>query len=137
ARCERGSRRLDAGGEFRPGPAPITPDQRRTVRKAPRGLEQKVREIAGRDQRTASASDPEFATAAPPMLSTPATSAFGNCMAPAWPVSCIAVMACIDTPVAPIGWPFAFSPPDGLTGNRPSLAVQPCSTARAPWPTGV
>ena len=46
------------------------------------------------------------------------------------------MIACIDTPVAPIGWPFAFSPPDGLTGSRPSFAVQPSSTARAPWPGG-
>ena len=54
----------------------------------------------------------------------------------AWPVSCIAVIACIDTPVAPIGWPLAFSPPEGFTGSRPSFAVQPSSTARAPWPAG-
>ena len=47
------------------------------------------------------------------------------------------MIACIDTPVAPIGWPFAFSPPDGLTGSRPSFAVQPSSTARAPWPGAV
>ena len=57
------------------------------------------------------------------MLNTPPRSAFGNCMpAGAWPVSCIAVIACIDTPVAPIGWPFAFSPPDGFTGSLPSFA---------------
>ena len=55
-------------------------------------------------------------------------------MAPAWPVNCIAVITCIDTPVAPIGWPFAFSPPEGLTGSLPSFAVQPSSTARAPCP---
>ena len=42
-------------------------------------------------------------------------------MSPALPVSCIAVMACIDTPVAPIGWPLAFSPPDGLIGSLPSF----------------
>src|SRR5271169_5462074 len=65
------------------------------------------------------------------MLKTPAMSAFGNCMAPARPVSCIAVITCIDTPVAPIGCPFAFNPPDGLTGSLPSFAVQPSSTARA------
>ena len=44
------------------------------------------------------------------------------------------VSTCIDTPVAPIGWPLALRPPDGLTGSRPSLAVQPSSAIRAPSP---
>ena len=40
----------------------------------------------------------------------------------------------MDTPVAPIGCPLALSPPDGLTGRRPSRSVQPSLTARAPSP---
>jgi BolA protein len=39
--------------------------------------------------------------------------------------SCMAVSACMETPVAPIGWPLALRPPDGLTGSRPSFWVQP------------
>src|SRR4051794_32088653 len=34
--------------------------------------------------------------------------------APAASHSCMAARACIETPVAPIGWPLAFSPPEGL-----------------------
>src|SRR5215470_14462971 len=52
-------------------------------------------------------------------------------MPPAVPQSCIAVSACIDTPVAPIGWPLAFSPPEGLTGSAPSFCVSPSRIARA------
>ena len=43
----------------------------------------------------------------------------------------------METPVAPIGWPFAFNPPDGLTGSLPSFWVQPSLMARAPCPRGV
>ena len=43
-------------------------------------------------------------------------------MPPASPINCIAAMTCIDTPVAPIGWPFDFNPPEGFTGSRPSFA---------------
>ena len=53
-------------------------------------------------------------------------------MPPASPQSCIAERACIDTPVAPIGWPLALSPPDGLTGSLPPFSVQPSVIAR--WP---
>ena len=47
----------------------------------------------------------------------------------------MAASACIDTPVAPIGWPLALRPPDGLTGSRPSLRVHPSVMARAPCPS--
>src|SRR3954463_8260486 len=43
----------------------------------------------------------------------------------------------METPVAPIGWPFAFNPPDGFTGSLPSFWVQPSLIARAPCPRGV
>src|ERR1700729_3131565 len=43
----------------------------------------------------------------------------------------------METPVAPIGWPLAFNPPDGLTGSLPSFWVQPSLIARAPCPRGV
>src|SRR5579862_7934419 len=79
----------------------------------------------------------KLATAAPPIFITPASLAPGICMPPARPVTCIAASTCIDTPVAPIGWPLALSPPDGLTGSRPSFSVQPSRIARAPAPLGV
>ena len=37
-------------------------------------------------------------------------------------------------PVAPIGWPFASSPPDVLTGMRPVSDVSPSSEATPPLP---
>ncbi len=40
------------------------------------------------------------------------------------------------TPVAPIGWPFAFRPPLGLTGMSPSSAVRPSAAAGPPSPVG-
>src|SRR6266545_532878 len=71
------------------------------------------------------------------MLKMPASLAFRTWMSPAVPVSCMPHSACIDTPVAPIGWPLAFRPPDGLTGSLPSFWVQPSRIARAPCPRGV
>ena len=44
---------------------------------------------------------------------------------------------CMDTPVAPIGWPLDLRPPEGLTGSLPSFRVQPSRAALAPWPRGV
>src|SRR5262249_3891445 len=79
----------------------------------------------------------KLATAAPPMLKTPASAAPGTCMPPALPVTCIAASTCIDTPVAPIGWPFDLRPPEGLIGSLPSFSVQPSRIARAPSPLGV
>src|SRR5439155_18866096 len=38
------------------------------------------------------------------------------------------------TPVAPMGWPLASSPPDVLIGMRPSSAVSPSSDAYPPLP---
>ena len=43
---------------------------------------------------------------------------------------------CIDTPVAPIGWPLDLRPPEGLTGKRPLFSVSPSAIARAPLPSG-
>src|SRR5215469_1474381 len=37
-------------------------------------------------------------------------------------------------PVAPIGWPFDLSPPEGLIGISPVLEVDPSLTAFAPVP---
>src|SRR5919199_1065819 len=39
-------------------------------------------------------------------------------------------------PVAPIGCPFDFKPPDGLIGISPFLRVAPSTTARAAVPFG-
>src|SRR5690242_7446151 len=79
----------------------------------------------------------KLATAAPPMLNTPASAAPGTWIPPAFPVTCIAARTCIDTPVAPIGCPFDLSPPEGLIGSLPSFSVQPSRIARAPSPFGV
>src|SRR5476651_1899156 len=49
----------------------------------------------------------------------------------------MALSTCMETPVAPIGWPLAFKPPDGLIGSLPSFWVQPSLIARAPCPLGV
>jgi hypothetical protein len=65
----------------------------------------------------------KLATAAPPMFMTPARAAPGTWMPPARPVTCIAARTCIDTPVAPIGWPFDLRPPEGLTGRRPNGGI--------------
>ena len=59
------------------------------------------------------------------MLKRPASCASFTWKSPAVPVSCIAHSACIETPVAPIGWPLALSPPDGLTGSLPPICVTP------------
>src|ERR687892_73817 len=64
------------------------------------------------------------------MLKMPPSLAPSTCISPAVPVSCIAESTCIETPVAPIGWPLALSPPEGFTGSLPSLAVQPSTDAR-------
>jgi hypothetical protein len=37
----------------------------------------------------------------------------------------------METPVAPIGWPLLFRPPDGFTGSLPFFSVQPSLMARA------
>jgi len=39
-------------------------------------------------------------------------------------------------PVAPIGWPFDFNPPEGLMGISPFLRVAPSLTAWAAVPFG-
>ena len=55
----------------------------------------------------------------------------------ALPLSCIAVITCMLTPVAPTGWPLAFSPPETLTGSLPSRSTQPSWMARSPSPGAV
>src|SRR4051794_39136005 len=80
----------------------------------------------------------ELGAPPPPQLKMPASLASLICMpSGAWPSNCIALSTCIETPVAPIGWPLAFNPPEGLIGNLPSFAVQPSLMARAPCPFGV
>jgi len=74
---------------------------------------------------SASSTLKKLATAAPPMLNTAPTWALGNCMSPASPLSCMAAMTCCETPVAPIGWPRDFKPPEGLTGKAPSKRLMP------------
>jgi hypothetical protein len=54
ARRERPGRCLDPSGEPRPGPGFITPDDCRPIGEASRGLQQQMREVAGRDQRNGS-----------------------------------------------------------------------------------
>ena len=39
-------------------------------------------------------------------------------------------------PVAASGWPRAFSPPEGFTGSRPSIAVSPSRVMRLALPGG-
>src|SRR5437867_9014185 len=51
-----------------------------------------------------------------PKLCVSAISAFGTVRSPALPVNWSKTSTTCPTPVAPIGWPFDFSPPDGLTG---------------------
>jgi len=53
-RIQRPGGRLDAGGELRPGPGMVTPDDRRAFGEATRALQQQMREVAGRDQRNGS-----------------------------------------------------------------------------------
>src|ERR1700689_4540133 len=70
------------------------------------------------------------------MLKIPPSFAPLTCMSPAVPVSCIEASACIDTPVAPIGWPLALRPPDGLIGSLPSLPTIPSRRTGGPSPPG-
>jgi hypothetical protein len=51
---QRGGSRLGSGVEVRPGPGCISPDQRGTVGKPPRRLDQQMRQIGGWDQRNGS-----------------------------------------------------------------------------------
>ncbi len=54
ARVQRAGGRLDTGGELRPSPGLLTPDDRRAFGEATRALQQQMREVAGRDQRNGS-----------------------------------------------------------------------------------
>jgi hypothetical protein len=51
---QRAGSGLNAGGELRPGPGLLPPDDGRPVRKPAGRLQQEIGEIAGRDQRAAS-----------------------------------------------------------------------------------
>src|SRR5690606_31980827 len=84
--------------------------------------------------RLASSTVAWLATAAPPILKTSPNWAPGRCMSLAVPVSWRNEMACIETPVAPTGCPFAFKPPDRFTGKLPSAYTTPSSSARWPSP---
>jgi hypothetical protein len=55
--CERAGGTLDPHSKLGPGPHAFAPDNRRPIRKPPRGLQQQMREVAGWDQRTASRID--------------------------------------------------------------------------------
>src|SRR5690606_33435539 len=88
----------------------------------------------GAHQRTRSRTEAKFDTAAPPILKTPASSGDSIWMPGERPVSWAAARACMDTPVAPMGWPLALSPPEGLTGSRPPTSVAPSSSRVWPWP---
>src|ERR1700758_2944368 len=68
------------------------------------------------------------------MLNTAPRPARGSCMSPAVPVSCIAAITCCDTPVAPIGCPRDFRPPDGLTGSLPSRPRLAMGDRARAWP---
>ena len=62
----------------------------------------------------------------PPMLNVAAARAFFTWIsAGAWPSSCSALQPIIATPVAPIGWPLAISPPDVLMPHTPAGAALP------------
>jgi hypothetical protein len=56
-RGQRGGCCLNPIAERRPTPGRIPPDDRRTIRKPPSGLDQQMREVAGRDQRNGSRID--------------------------------------------------------------------------------
>ena len=53
---------------------------------------------------------------------------------PASPRSCMTSSWIWPSPVAPTGWPFDSSPPDGLTGMRPPMRVSPRSASSPPSP---
>ena len=54
---------------------------------------------------------------------------------PARPSTCIAASAKRSMPDAPIGLDDS-TPPDGLTGSRPPIAVSPASVSFQPSPSG-
>ena len=73
-------------------------------------------------------------------VETPAVRAFVICIAPAWPVTCIAAITCIDTPVAPTGCPSpsahpTHSPAAGLLcrSRRPESPARPGPSASSRW----
>ena len=67
----------------------------------------------------------------PPMLWASATRAPSTWLVDS-PRSCSNSSTHCAMPVAPGGWPLAFSPPLGFTGSRPPTAVSPDSMSAAP-----
>src|SRR6478672_13671044 len=69
-----------------------------------------------------------------PKLCVNAICASFTVRSPAAPVNCSNTSTTCPIPVAPIGCPFDFNPPDGFIGIRPSLLVAPSLAACAPVP---
>src|SRR5579871_2026056 len=70
----------------------------------------------------------------PPTLWASACSAPGTWRSPALPRSWWKISYAWLAPVAPIGCPFAFRPPSGLTGRSPPGRVAPDSVRGPAWP---
>src|ERR1700730_13253654 len=87
------------------------------------------------DHARASSSVTQLLVARPPMDWASATRA-ATCRPSAMPRSCQQSSTIWEMPVAASGWPRALSPPDGLTGSRPSSAVSPSRVARPALPAG-
>ena len=116
----------------------------RGLEAAPGVLEGRGRHPAGggvrADGQDAAAHDPAprrssrsrtWTTAAPPeppTLWVSPTAGASSPRSPARPVSWSKASTTWPAPVAPMGWPFDFSPPEVLTGSSPSGSVAPDST---------
>ena len=68
--------------------------------------------------------------ASPPRLCATARSASGSCRVPPSPRSCSVSSTTCAVPVAPMGWPFAFSPPEGIDERGYRVAVVDLGAAR-------
>src|ERR1700750_4122 len=69
----------------------------------------------------------------PPYACPSAVDAPGTWCVPALPMTCSADSAKRSRPEAPIGLELS-TPPDGLTGSLPPIAVSPASVSRQPSP---
>src|SRR2546427_739364 len=76
-------------------------------------------------------------TAAPPSprLCCNASSASATCRLAASPRSCHTSSAHCASPVAPSGWPFEISPPEGFTTHLPPYVTWSSSISRPPSPS--
>ena len=72
----------------------------------------------------------------PPMIWARPMRASLTWRSPASALSCHMISTTWATPDAPTGWPFASSPPLGLTGIRPVISVAPSSIRRPPFSDG-